>query len=298
MQILVGTLLGAQAPVVGASGGVFGLLLCYGLLFPNRQLMLLIPPIPIRARNFVLIYGGIELFWAFRDCNRRGTFRPSRRHARRLADAAPLPRRPPALTRCGRLSGSTRRGRAPWRGTWPRRQTGAAPRHPRHPRDRRRVYAATDLDEGLVEPVRQGERLDGVLGHALEIALLTQFRQQDHEFVAAESGTGIFIAKQVQQPVGDLPQQFVPGGMAELSLTGLKRSRSMNSTPPWSPHDASGAASVRGGPSAAHDSAGRSGHRNWLAARPCRRGACVRCIDEQHHEVADAPPASARQLIR
>ena len=62
MQILVGTLLGAQAPVVGASGGVFGLLLCYGLLFPNRQLMLLIPPIPIRARNFVLIYGGIELF--------------------------------------------------------------------------------------------------------------------------------------------------------------------------------------------------------------------------------------------
>ena len=48
--------------MVGASGGVFGLLLCYGLLFPNRQLMLLIPPIPIRARNFVLIYGGIELF--------------------------------------------------------------------------------------------------------------------------------------------------------------------------------------------------------------------------------------------
>ena len=62
LQILVGSLMGAQAPVVGASGGVFGLLLCYGLLFPDRRLMLLIPPIPIRARNFVLIYGTIELF--------------------------------------------------------------------------------------------------------------------------------------------------------------------------------------------------------------------------------------------
>ncbi|MCB1899290.1 MAG: rhomboid family intramembrane serine protease [Rhodocyclaceae bacterium] len=62
LQILVGSLMGAQAPVVGASGGVFGLLLCYGLLFPDRRLMLLIPPIPIRARNFVLIYGAIELF--------------------------------------------------------------------------------------------------------------------------------------------------------------------------------------------------------------------------------------------
>lgn len=62
LQILVGSLMGARAPVVGASGGVFGLLLCYGLLFPDRRLMLLIPPIPIRARTFVVIYGAIELF--------------------------------------------------------------------------------------------------------------------------------------------------------------------------------------------------------------------------------------------
>lgn len=46
---------------VGASGGVFGLLLAYGLLFPNRQLLLLIPPIPMKARTFVIVFGVIEL---------------------------------------------------------------------------------------------------------------------------------------------------------------------------------------------------------------------------------------------
>lgn len=48
-------------PTVGASGGVFGLLLAYGLLFPNRQVMLLIPPIPMKARTFVIVFGAIEL---------------------------------------------------------------------------------------------------------------------------------------------------------------------------------------------------------------------------------------------
>jgi membrane associated rhomboid family serine protease len=62
MQILVGTLLGQNAPVIGASGGVFGLLLCYGMLFPNRQLMLLFPPIPMPAKVFVALYGALELF--------------------------------------------------------------------------------------------------------------------------------------------------------------------------------------------------------------------------------------------
>jgi len=50
---------------VGASGAVFGILLAFGMLFPNTQLMLLFPPIPIRAKYFVLIYGGIELWLAF-----------------------------------------------------------------------------------------------------------------------------------------------------------------------------------------------------------------------------------------
>jgi membrane associated rhomboid family serine protease len=48
-------------PTVGASGGVFGVLLAYGLYFPNRQLMLLIPPIPMRARTFVVVFAVLEL---------------------------------------------------------------------------------------------------------------------------------------------------------------------------------------------------------------------------------------------
>jgi membrane associated rhomboid family serine protease len=51
-------------PTVGASGAVFGVLLAFGVLFPNTQLMLLFPPIPIKAKYFVLIYGGIELYLA------------------------------------------------------------------------------------------------------------------------------------------------------------------------------------------------------------------------------------------
>ncbi len=54
-----------NVPTVGASGAVFGVLLAFGMLFPNTQLMLLFPPIPIRAKYFVLIYGGIELWLAF-----------------------------------------------------------------------------------------------------------------------------------------------------------------------------------------------------------------------------------------
>ncbi len=49
-------------PTVGASGAVFGILLGFGMLFPNTQLMLLFPPIPIKAKYFVIGYGAIELF--------------------------------------------------------------------------------------------------------------------------------------------------------------------------------------------------------------------------------------------
>ena len=52
---------GEAYPVLGASGGVFGVLLAFGLTFPETRLMLLIPPIPIKAKWFVLIYGVIEL---------------------------------------------------------------------------------------------------------------------------------------------------------------------------------------------------------------------------------------------
>jgi membrane associated rhomboid family serine protease len=48
-------------PVVGASGGVFGILLAFGMSFPHRRIMLLIPPIPMPAWLFVTLYGLIEL---------------------------------------------------------------------------------------------------------------------------------------------------------------------------------------------------------------------------------------------
>ena len=49
-------------PTVGASGAVFGVLLGFGMLFPNTELMLLFPPIPIKAKWFVIIYGAVELY--------------------------------------------------------------------------------------------------------------------------------------------------------------------------------------------------------------------------------------------
>ncbi len=49
-------------PVVGASGAVFGLLLGYGVLFPNNELYLMFIPFPIKAKYFVMGYGAIELF--------------------------------------------------------------------------------------------------------------------------------------------------------------------------------------------------------------------------------------------
>lgn len=49
-------------PVVGASGAVFGILLGFGMLFPNTELVMLFFPIPIKAKYFVIIYGAIELF--------------------------------------------------------------------------------------------------------------------------------------------------------------------------------------------------------------------------------------------
>jgi len=53
-----------NVPTVGASGAVFGVLLAFGVLFPNTRLMLLFPPIPIKAKYFVIVYGAIELYLA------------------------------------------------------------------------------------------------------------------------------------------------------------------------------------------------------------------------------------------
>jgi membrane associated rhomboid family serine protease len=58
LQILLNT------PTVGASGAIFGVLLAFGVLFPNTQLMLLLPPIPIKAKYLVMGYGALELYLA------------------------------------------------------------------------------------------------------------------------------------------------------------------------------------------------------------------------------------------
>lgn len=61
-QLFIPGLLGAAPePTIGASGGVFGLLLAYAFLFPTRKVVPLIPPIPMPAWLFAAIYAGLEL---------------------------------------------------------------------------------------------------------------------------------------------------------------------------------------------------------------------------------------------
>ena len=62
MHLIVVTAAGRPpAPMIGASGGVFGLLLAFGMAFPRRMLMLIFPPIPMPAWLFVTLYGIFEL---------------------------------------------------------------------------------------------------------------------------------------------------------------------------------------------------------------------------------------------
>jgi membrane associated rhomboid family serine protease len=55
----------AIGATVGASGAIFGVLLAFGMLFPNTRLMLLFPPIPIKAKWLVVGYGAVELALGF-----------------------------------------------------------------------------------------------------------------------------------------------------------------------------------------------------------------------------------------
>jgi membrane associated rhomboid family serine protease len=60
-QLLITWLAGSNVPTVGASGALYGLLLAFGMLFPNRIIVPLIPPIPMKARTFVIVFGALEL---------------------------------------------------------------------------------------------------------------------------------------------------------------------------------------------------------------------------------------------
>jgi len=57
--------MGVDGGVVGASGALYGVLICFALLYPNAKLMLLIPPIPVKAKILVPILIAIDLFGGF-----------------------------------------------------------------------------------------------------------------------------------------------------------------------------------------------------------------------------------------
>ena len=61
-QLTVAMFESSQSPTLGASGGIFGLLLAFAIYFPRQRIMLLFPPIPLPAWAFVAVYGLLELF--------------------------------------------------------------------------------------------------------------------------------------------------------------------------------------------------------------------------------------------
>ncbi|KQV95742.1 rhomboid family intramembrane serine protease [Rhizobacter sp. Root1221] len=61
VQLGASALFGSMNPATGATAALFGLLMAFGLLFPNRTIMPLFPPIPMKARVFVIVFGGIQL---------------------------------------------------------------------------------------------------------------------------------------------------------------------------------------------------------------------------------------------
>jgi membrane associated rhomboid family serine protease len=62
-QLVLTAVTGVGGYMVGASGAIYGLLLAFGMMFPNRIIVPLIPPIPMKAKYFVAIFGGLELFF-------------------------------------------------------------------------------------------------------------------------------------------------------------------------------------------------------------------------------------------
>jgi len=61
--VVTGWMGGSPYPTVGASGGVYGLLLAFGYYFPRRTVILLFPPVPLPARVFVTLFAALELWF-------------------------------------------------------------------------------------------------------------------------------------------------------------------------------------------------------------------------------------------
>jgi membrane associated rhomboid family serine protease len=69
LQLLVSFIPDLGGRMIGASGGVYGLLLAQALLFPTRVIMPMFPPIPMKMRTYVIIFGGLELFFGVSGTN-------------------------------------------------------------------------------------------------------------------------------------------------------------------------------------------------------------------------------------
>ena len=65
VQLIVAALQGGGYPTVGASGGVMGILLAFGMTFPNRMLMLIFPPIPMKAKYMVMLFAALDIYLGF-----------------------------------------------------------------------------------------------------------------------------------------------------------------------------------------------------------------------------------------
>lgn len=57
----------ANIPMLGASGAIFGVMTAFAYLFPNQVISLMFPPISLKAKYFVPIMAGLELFYGVRN---------------------------------------------------------------------------------------------------------------------------------------------------------------------------------------------------------------------------------------
>lgn len=62
-----------NTPMVGASGAIYGVLLAFGMLFPNQVIYLMIPPMPIKAKWMIVGFVVIELFLGLRSTSLTST---------------------------------------------------------------------------------------------------------------------------------------------------------------------------------------------------------------------------------